>query len=263
MEALFEYIIFNVEVFFLSLVRISGMLILAPVFSRSEIPVLLRVWLGVLISFVMLPGNILNQVTEIDGFFVLALYAINEFFIGLTLGFIAFTFISVMYLAGRMIDTQMGFGMVNVFDPQTNLQIPVMGNFYNMFLILLFLVMNGHHMLIKALEFSFERIPIGLMISFDGIFIERFVEIYVQFFVLAFQFSAPVIATIFLANVLLGVLARTMPQMNVFIVGLPLKVGIGLLTVIVSLQFFVPFSENLFDLMFDSLKDIIEILSRG
>ncbi len=263
MDVIVEYLIFNVEIFFLSIVRISGMLVLAPVFSRREIPVPVRVWFGVLIAFVMLPGNILNHITEIEGFLSLALYAINEFFIGLTIGFIAFTFISTMFLAGRMIDTQMGFGMVNVFDPQTNVQIPVMSNFYNIFLILLFLVLNGHHMLIKALKFSFERVPIGLTITFDGVFIERFVEEYVQFFVLAFQFSAPVIATIFLANVLLGVLARTMPQMNIFVVGLPLKIGIGFLTVIVSLQFFVPFSQNLFDIMFDSIREIIIILSRG
>ena len=263
MDVIIEYLIFNVEIFFLTIIRLTGMIVLAPIFSRREIPVLVRVWIGVLLAFVMLPRNVLNHVTEIDGFFSLALYGINEFLIGLTIGFIAFTFTSVMFLAGRMIDTQMGFGMVNVFDPQTNLQIPVMGNFYNMFLILLFLVLNGHHMLIKALEFSFQRIPIGLMISFDAVFIERFVHIYTQFFVLAFQFSAPVIATIFLANVLLGVLARTMPQMNIFVVGLPLKIGIGLLTVIISLQFFVPFSQNLFDILFDSIREIIIILSRG
>jgi len=263
MDVIVEYLISNVEIFFLSIVRISGMLVLAPVFSRREIPVPVRVWFGVLIAFVMLPGNILNHITETEGFFSLALYAINEFFIGLTLGFVAFTFISAMFLAGRMIDTQMGFGMVNVFDPQTNVQIPVMSNFYNIFLILLFLILNGHHMLIKALKFSFERVPIGLSITFDSVFIERFVEVYVQFFVLAFQFSAPVIATIFLANVLFGVLARTMPQMNIFVVGLPLIIGIGFITVIVSLQFFVPFSQNLFDIMFDSIREIIIILSRG
>ena len=179
------------------------------------------------------------------------------------IGFICFLYFNALYLAGSVIDTQIGFGMVNVLDPQINSQIPIMGNFYNLLITLIFLAVNGHHLIIRGLVYSFELLPIGFTYTLGEDFIIKVIAIMTETFVLAFRFSAPILAIIFLTNVLLGILARTMPQMNVFIVGLPLKLIVGIVTAIITLQFLMPFSEKLFDKMFGALFEIIQILARG
>jgi len=200
---------------------------------------------------------------EIQSFFQLGIYAAIEFLIGILIGFLAFMYFSALYLAGTIIDTQMGFGMVNVFDPQTNTQIPVMGNFYNNLISLIFIITNGHHLLLRALVDSFGIFPIGTSLLIGDRAVEKMVYILMEFFILAVKFSAPVMVAILLANILLGILARTMPQMNVFIVGLPLKIAVGMLTVIVSLEFLAPFTDLLFDKMFTSIYEMLKILAKG
>lgn len=257
-----ETIMNNLETYLLILVRIGAMFMIGPIFARREFPTLSKLWLSVFIGFIFIPAENIGSFQS-TGLMHLVLNIINEFLIGIIIGFIGFTLISVMFLAGRMMDTQMGFGMVNVFEPQLNIQIPIMGSFHNMFMMLLFLILDGHLMLIKSIDYSLKVIPVGEGIIINQNFIYKITEIISEFFVLSFRFSAPVIGTVFLANAFLGILARTMPQMNVFVVGLPLKIIIGSLTVIVSLQFFVPFSEVLFDYMFESIRDMIHILNKG
>ncbi|KAB3535867.1 flagellar type III secretion system protein FliR [Alkaliphilus pronyensis] len=263
MNDLMVFITNNFILFLLILVRVTGIFVAAPIFSRANIPMLYKICLSAAISFIMLPILINDYSIEADATLSIFFYAVSEFMIGLIIGFISFMFFSVLYLAGTIIDTQMGFGMVSVFDPQTNTQIPVMGNFYNNLLSLLFIVINGHHLLIKALVHSYFLIPIGVAFNINLDAVNLFTAIMSEIFLLAFKFSAPVLLTIFLGNVVLGILARTMPQMNVFIVGLPLKIMIGITTVIITLQYFIPFSEMLFDRMITAIYEMMQTLSRG
>ncbi|SCY13701.1 flagellar biosynthetic protein FliR [Alkaliphilus peptidifermentans] len=263
MNELMDFISSNFILFVLITVRVSGIFVAAPIFARGNIPMLLKIGLSATISFILLPILMDHYTIEIDGILSLSVYTITEFMIGLIIGFIAFVFFSVLYLAGTIIDTQMGFGMVNVFDPQTNTQIPVMGNFYNNLLSLLFIIVNGHHLLIRALVHSYNILPVGVTFNVNIYAIDLATAIMSEVFMLAFKFSAPVLLTIFLGNVVLGILARTMPQMNVFIVGLPLKIVIGMLTVIITLQYFIPFSDRLFDRMITAIYEMMQILARG
>ena len=263
MNTLLDLVLKNFTIFMLIAVRITGIFVAAPVFARNNLPALMKVGLSVTISFILLPVLQDSTTIVIDSFIHLTVYAITEFLIGILIGFIAFVYFTSIYLAGTIIDTQMGFGMVNVFDPQTNTQIPVMGNFYNNIISLLFIVVNGHHLLIKALVNSFRILPIGYSLNLDIEAVNLMTRIFIEIFVLAAKFSAPVLLAIFFANVLLGVLARTMPQMNVFVVGLPLKIIVGMVTVIISLQYLLPFAERLFDRMFIMIYEMLQILSKG
>lgn len=262
MYPLLELIQQNFVIFILIAVRITGIFVAAPVFARSSLPAIMKIGLSVTISFILLP---LMQDTSIaaDSFISLAAYSVTEFLIGVLIGFIAFIYFSSIYLAGTIIDTQIGFGMVNVFDPQTNSQVPVMGNFYNNVISLLFIVVNGHHLLIRALVDSYKVLPIGFSVNIDIEAVNLMTRVFVEIFILAAKFSAPVLIAIFLATVLLGILARTMPQMNVFIVGIPLKILVGIISVIISLQYLLPFAERLFDRMFVIINELLQILSKG
>lgn len=263
MENFFDTILLNIDVFILIMVRVTGIFVVAPIFSRNSIPATMRIGLAVLMAFTLLPLMANGASVDITNLIELGFFALREFLLGIIIGFIATIYFSAIYLAGTIIDTQMGFGIVNVFDPQTNTQIPVMGNFYNVILTLIFIVMDGHHLLIRALVHSYQILPIGFKFLLSDTLLEKVIVIFIEVFLIAFKFSAPVLGMIFLANVLLGILARTMPQMNVFIVGLPLKVFIGLLTVLVTLQFFIPFAERLFEKIFNTIYEIMNILSKG
>ncbi|WP_026476016.1 flagellar biosynthetic protein FliR [Alkaliphilus transvaalensis] len=263
MEQLTDLVLMNFNLFILILIRITGIFVAAPVFARNNFPMPMKIGFSVAISFILLPILGDGFLLEINGFWQLTYYTIIEFMIGIIIGFIAFMYFSALYLAGTIIDTQMGFGMVNVFDPQTNTQVPVMGNFYNNLVSLLFIVMNGHHLLIRILADSYQLLPVGFTFTIGSDMIGQLNHIMIEVFILAFKFSAPVLITVLLANILLGILARTMPQMNVFIVGLPLKIIVGIVTVMISLQFLLPFTELLFDKMFSAVFDVLKILSRG
>ncbi|SNR89530.1 flagellar biosynthetic protein FliR [Anaerovirgula multivorans] len=263
MDNLYDLILLNISLFFLILVRVSGIFIAAPVFGRNNLPMIMKIALSMLIAFILLPIISISTTVQYNSFLELAINTTREFLLGMIIGLICFIYFSTLYLAGTIIDTQMGFSMVNVLDPQTNSQMPIMGNYYNIIVTLIFLAVNGHHLIIRGLIYSFELLPVGFNFTIEEDFIVKLIAIMAEVFILAFRFSAPILGTIFLANVLLGILARTMPQMNVFIVGMPLKIMVGLITVLITLQFLTPFSEMLFSKMFEALFEMIQILARG
>lgn len=263
MEDIYDVILVNIDIFFLVLVRTTGIFIVSPIFGRNNLPMMMKIALSVLVALILLPVISITDQIQYTNLIGLAFSATKEFLLGIIIGFIGFMYFSFLYLAGTMIDTQVGFSMVNVLDPQMRTQVPIMGNYYNIIFTLIFLIFNGHHFVLQALAYSYEVLPIGSNYTIGEDIVYNLVVIMGEIFVLAFKFSAPVLITIFLANILLGILARTMPQMNIFVVGLPLKIVIGLLTIMITLQFIIPFSEVLFDKISTSTYKIIQLLSKG
>lgn len=260
---LINFILVNFQLFLLILVRVTGLFVISPIFGRNNLPTIMKIGLSITVALILLPLKINSFYLEIDNIRTLMFWSISEFLIGIIIGLIAFIYFSIVYLAGTIVDIQMGFGMVNIMDPQTNAQMPLMGGFYNILITLVFLTINGHHQMIRSLIYSYEILPIGFNISVSESLINYLIKIFTDTFILAFQLSAPILIAIFLANVILGILARTMPQMNIFIVGLPLKIAIGIIIILLSLRFFIPYSESLFDKMFQSIYELMQILSRG
>lgn len=260
---LVSYLLINFQLFILILVRVTGFFVITPIFNRRDVPAITKVGLSFMLTLILLPLKINNFYLEIDNIRTLLSWSISEFLVGIIIGFIAFIYFTLVYLAGMLSDIQMGFGMVNIMDPATNAQMPLMGGFYNILFTLIFLSVNGHHQLIKGLMYSYEIIPIGFNISINETTIEYLIKIFSEIFILAFQLSTPIVVAILLTHVVLGILARTMPQMNIFVVGLPLKIFIGIIILLISLPLLIPFSETLFDKMFQSIYEIIHIISRG
>lgn len=263
MDLFLNYLIYSFSVFILIFIRATGIFVVAPFFSRNSIPMIAKIGLSLFLAFILSPGIIPSTLINIDSYLQLAFYGFNEFVIGIIIGFIGFIYFSTLYLAGTIIDTQMGFGMVNVMDPQTNSQIPIMGSFYNILFTLIFLAINGHHFIIRSLVYSYNVLPIGGSPVFNEELTLHITAVMTEVFIFSIKLGAPILATILIANVLLGVLARSMPQMNVFIVGMPLKIGVGLVTTLITLQYLIPFSEKLFDRMFNSILIVLEILVKG
>jgi len=262
-DDLISFILVNFQLFILILVRVTGLFVISPIFGRGDVPTIAKIGISITLALILLPLKVNTFYLDIDNTGVLMLWSISEFLIGIIIGFIAFIYFGVVYLAGSIVDIQMGFGMVNIMDPQTNAQMPIMGGFYNVLITLVFLTTNGHHQLIKSLIYSYEILPIGFNISVNQNLINYLIKIFTDIFILAFQLSAPILTAIFVVNVILGILARTMPQMNIFVVGMPLKIATGIIIILISLRFFIPYSETLFDKMFQSIYELMQILSKG
>ena len=260
MDILLDVLLNKYQVFLLVLVRVTGLFIASPIFSRNNVPNTLKVSFAVLFSFVLFNTIDTNYVNyDILDFTALVT---KELAIGLIIGFISYIFFTSLYLAGQVIDMQIGFGMVNVLDPQSNIQVPIMGTFYYIVAILIFLTIDGHHFLIEALVSSYKYVPIGHFAFTENI-IKQLTVILGQTLIIGFKISSPVLATIFLADVLLGILARTMPQMNVFIVGMPLKVSVGIVTIVVSLPLFFIALQHIFNNMYEEIFNFLKVIQKG
>lgn len=229
--------------FLLVVARLSGLFLLAPVFSSPMIPVQIKVLALLGLALAMTPIVAADPTQVPTEAFAVMLALVKETIIGLALGFAVAIVFAAIQVAASMIDTSIGFAMANVIDPLSNSQASVFGSFYSMVATLAFLAVNGHHWMIEGFVRSFKLVSISQMPQFDKI-LQGTQDIFFQLFMMAFQIAAPVLVTLLLVDVVLGIVARVVPQMNVFFVGIPLKIGIGMLAIIIALPTFTGFFEQ-------------------
>ena len=228
MEEIFPYF----PAFLLIVVRVTTFFIAMPIFSYRTIPIQHRIGLGVFLAWIMY-YTIDAPVLDLDVTFYLLI--IKEALVGLFIGFAAYMILSAVQIAGGLIDFQLGFSIANVIDPQTGAQSPLMGQYLYTIALLFLLSTNGHHLLLDGIFYSYQFIPIDqLFVPFgDQALIEYLAKAFGQAFMIAFQMSIPIVGSIFLVDVTLGILARTVPQLNVFVVGIPVKIIVGLAIVMI------------------------------
>ncbi|MGM0378538.1 MAG: flagellar biosynthetic protein FliR [Bacillota bacterium] len=224
-------------VFLLVLVRMIFMFVLTPIFNNESLPMIGKIGFVFFTTYIMMPYvftiSNLNIVNFLDFIYFISIEVLN----GLLLGFVVDLSFGFVYIAGLLVDRNIGFAMVSVVNPQSEAQIPVTANMYFLFLMLMFFTVNIHHRLIEALYKSYEVLPIGkLLFNFKTVdFLFRIIG---NVFVVGVQIAAPFILTILITNLILGLLSKAMPGMNVFLVGLPLKVFVGLITFLIVIQYY-------------------------
>lgn len=240
------YSLDRLEIWFLMLFRIGGMLMVFPFYGYATVPPQARLALSVLLASLLLPiYEVTAQVTIGSGLLYFFAAIFREVLIGLSIGFAAtFLFVGAMF-AGQMVGHTMGFAIINSIDPQTDLQMPLIGQIYNLMVLVLFVLMNGHHFLLMALDESFIAIPIGTGIL-TNTSIAGIARLSADIFAVAVKIGAPVLIAILITEVALGVVARTVPQMNVWLIGFPLKIGVGLMTMGLSLTMMVYVVQKLY-----------------
>ena len=251
----------NMDVFLGILARVVGFLMSVPILSTNNIPPYMKIGFAVVLSFIVFPlVEPINQAN--NHILTLFIFIGKESITGILLGFICYLFFSVVYLAGHIVDMELGFSIASVINPEDETEIPLMANLFYMIASLIFFAINGHHLLIQGLVNSFRIMPLGSL-SFNYFMIDNIINITMSTFILAVKIAGPVIVSIFLSNILLGILARTMPQMNVFVVGMPLKIIVGLLILFLILPLYGGMFEYVFDRMNDNLNDFIYSMIRG
>ncbi|MBD3246362.1 MAG: flagellar type III secretion system protein FliR [Candidatus Omnitrophica bacterium] len=251
---LFQFGYQDFQGFLLVSVRFSGLVLSAPLISNPNIPKTAKIGFILFISFLVFPF-IASGGVMIQNNLVLTAMALRELIIGFFLGFFVSLIFAGIQLAGQFIDYQSGFGLVNVIDPQSNVQVPLAGQFMYILASLLFLILGGHHMLLRGLVGTFDVFPLGTL-AFDLNISHAVQTLFARMVVVAFQISAPVVGAIFVAEMTYGVVARAIPQINILIVGLPLKIGIGTLFLLLSLPFFFWVIKREFMNVFESLQQL-------
>ncbi len=225
------------HVFLLVMLRVSALLVVAPIFGHRLYLARAKIGMAFMISLVIFPAVADAGVEVAVGWWRYALVLGGVGVRGGVLGFsVLLLFIGVQF-AGQLAGLQMGFGIVNVIDPQSNDQVSIIGQFLNILAVLLILSLDGHHIILNGLMASFDAVPLGGVV-FKIPIAEKLMELTNEIFAVAIKISAPIMISLFLVSVAMGVLARTVPQMNVFIVGFPVQLAVGLFVMVSSLPLF-------------------------
>jgi flagellar biosynthetic protein FliR len=232
--------------------RVAGFIAAIPVLSASQTPGRVKTALAFATSLVLFPimSDAVPQVSFSPIPF--ALLIISELLLGLLIGLIARLIFTAVEFGATVVGFQMGFAAANVFDPQSERQVALLSQFQNVFAILIFLAINGHHLFLQTAVLSYDYLPPG-QLDFSGEAIPFLMELTSHMFALGVQFSAPVLAVLLLSGLILGVLARVFPQLNVFLLSFPLNIGAGFIVIALTLNL----SFTLIRREFDSLGERI------
>jgi len=222
--------------FLLILARISSIIMTAPVFGSPSVPVRVKVGLSVILTFVFLPLAARNNEIVSWDFITVSLAIGREVLLGVMVGFIANLIFAAINLAGQMIGMQMGFAIVNIMDPLNQAQISIISQFLGFLALIFFVTLNFHYIFLEAIADSFNLVGLGKGVI-SGMVIQDFMKLAGEMFLIGLKIGAPLFAILIFTYVGLGILARTVPQMNVFIVGFPLTIGLGMIVLGLALPF--------------------------
>jgi flagellar biosynthetic protein FliR len=262
MEQFLSGIYSKFPLFLLVFFRMTGLFILSPIFGRRNVPNQLKVGFSFLMAVILMETLSADYSVDIANLYGFIFLSIKELMVGLILGYVTTLFFSAFILVGQIMDVQIGFGMAQVFDPQYNSQVPLMGNLMNIMALLVFFSLDGHHTLIRILFETYGLIPPGTVMIQAPVY-GRLVEIFITTFSMAVKLSIPLMAAALLTEAALGIMVRAVPQMNVFVVGIPLKIFITLAVLLLFIPMYVRLLGGTFDRMFDEIKGVLLRMGTG
>jgi len=254
-------ILMQLNSFILIFVRTAAMIFFIPFLGARNVPRVFKIGLALLIALILI--SIVKIDASIISADLLTLTAgiAGEIIIGFTIGLIAKLVFSAMEMAGELIGFQMGFSIVNVIDPQTSTHVPIIGQFHTILATLIFLTINAHHLFIAAIAESFTLVP-PMRLALTNQMFAGIVTLSRDIFVLAIRIGAPVIVALFIANIALAIISKTMPQMNVMMVGFPITIAGGLLIMVLSLPLFANLVQRAFEGMKGDFFNVLSVMVR-
>ncbi len=252
-----SFSIYHLEYFLVIVVRILGVMAFAPIFGNRPVTRRARIFIALAVSlaiFTAYPYVPLKYTTFWGYSFIL----LKDLLVGITIGFMSNITLTIIQMSGQFIDRELGFSMVSNFDQTFNTETTITAEFYNMLIMVIMLCSDMHYFVLSALSDSFELIPIGNGGLDTGILYETMIHYMVSYFVIAVRISLPVQISIMLLNVVLGVLAKTSPQMNMFVIGIQLKIFVGFAILFVTLGFLPNITQFIYTEMQDIVTDVLK-----
>lgn len=242
------------------LARVGGVMVFAPFFGSPIIPAPVRAGLAVALSVMLFPFLEGSIAPPPPGQLDFVLWLCRELLVGLVLGFVGQMFFGGLQLAGQIMGFQMGFSVVNVIDPQTQVETSVLSTLQTAVGVLVFLAVNGHHWFVQAIVDSYHLLPGSPRVS--ETLVSQLVISSGQMFILGLKLAAPIIVCLFMVDVLLGILGRAAPQIHILIVGMPAKSLMGFVFLAATAHTLVPFLARHVAHLHEDLYTYLGILGR-
>lgn len=235
--------------------RLGAVLALTPVLTGIALPPRMTALLILALSAVLVAGGVAKPAAPPADLLSLGLSALAELATGALLAFGIFTAFAAFSLAGKLLDIQIGFSVGSIFDPVTRTRSPVIAATLDLFAIAVFFAINAHHALLRGLSYSLERVPLGRMIDLadPALLARQFGLVFIHGLLIA----APVAFCLLLVDIGLAVLSRNIPQLNVFILSIPVKITVGLSMLALCAQFMGPTLKRVFDSSFQYWNQVL------
>ncbi len=250
----------QIELFILIFVRLTAMMFLLPILGHTVVQSKFRIGLGFFLAIILFPllGEMgVPPVTNLLQFFALV---IKEALVGIVIGYFTLFLFAGVSFAGSIIDMQMGFAMLQLSDPVLEKNMSTASGFlFSIIFTISFLIFNGHYFLLLAMKKAFTLIPPGYVKFPAETLANSATDAITTLMEIALRLASPVLVVMIITSVTLGIIAKTMPQMNIFFVGMPLKIGAGFLAIMVAL----PSLVSLFEAVLHQLYKDIWILLKA
>jgi len=253
------YIYFGI--FLLCLVRVVTFFVQAPIWGSHHAPNQVLIGIATLVTIIIYPSIPMPGSFPMD-IISLSLAILTQALVGLVIGFVSFLVMATAQFAGEMIDIQTGLSTAASFDPASKGAVNLIRRFKFYLAMITYLLLDGHHTLLRALQKSFVVIPVtGL--HFPGVLVTDIIHMVGEIFYAGLQIAAPALTALFITQVALGMLARVAPQMNVFMLSFPLNIAVGLILVTVSLPIVYIALQNLFIKNDAQVMNAIQMMGTG
>jgi flagellar biosynthesis protein FliR len=227
----------QIEAFLFVLVRCFSFFAIGPLLSDRRIPNSIKIVAALATAFALFPSLPVPIAELPTNLLSLAVALVREVLLGVLLGLTSSFIFAGIRMAGNLLGIQMGFSIANVLDPNTATETSLVAELYAALALVLFVLTDGHHIFLRALAFSLQRVPPGGGLAIPAL-VGTLLPMAGSMFLICIQVGAPILGALFLADAALGFVARAVPQMNVFIVGIPAKIGLGLVLVVVTAPLF-------------------------
>lgn len=251
----------GVGLFLVALVRFGGFFINLPAFGETIVPMRVKAGISAICALLILPHLMRTQNVPDLGVWAYGLMGFQEMIIGLTLGFVVLITIDALKFGGEVMGMQIGFSFVQVVDPESSRSQAVVAEFLQVMMVLTFLMVDGHVILLKAFSESFEIIPVASTVISTGT-VTEIIRLTTAVFLIGFQLSTPIIAIMLITDVSLGIVARTVPRMNIFQVGFAIKILLGFVVLILLLPLISDFSRTLLNNIYGQINTLLQTLAK-
>ncbi len=259
MTSVYNFSQTEIMAFALVLLRMTGFVFTIPIFSSENVPVSLRVLFSLILAFVAFPMVQWKGLTYINHNELFILGAIKEVFIGLTFGFMARMFVSVFTMMGQLASVSIGLSAGQLFDPNIGEMSSALDQFYFILSSLLFLSMDGHHMLIRGILGTFEFLPLNnYFVVLSGM--SSMAAVIQEVTIICVRLAGPIIATILFMNVAVSIIGRAVPQINILVTSMPVNIMAGILVMTITLPLLLWQVNEVIGLSISRIFDVLKTM---
>ncbi len=248
----------NFDFYLLIFVRITGYIFTAPFFSQNNVPIRVKTGLSIFMAAILI-YTVPYTTPEYNTVVGFAALIVKEALAGAIMGLFANIAYFILAFSGQIIDMEIGFSMVNEIDPTSNIQTTITANFYGYLVLLVMFITNMHHFFIRAIVDSFQLIEIG-KVNLNPNLYQLMISFVIDYFIIGFRIVLPVFAAILIVNTLLAILAKIAPQMNMFVIGMQIKIFVGLIVLAVIMELIPSVADKILNEMKDMLLQAIRML---